>query len=572
MPVSVSSDQTGPARAARAAGVVYTPAAVAHPMVRLAIDPLARDRSADEILALRVCDPAVGEGAFLIEVVNVLAEHMVRARRKSRVRRGDLDEARQEIARTCIFGIDVDERAVAKARAATCASSSQLPVGNALEIDWGRAFPEVFARGGFDVVIANPPYVRQEQLAHHKPALKRFKTYDGVADLYVYFIELAHQLARPGGRYCLITPNKWLTAAYGRPLRSYLAEQGTVDGIVDLAQAELFRDADAFPSIMWGTTGGPRTTPIRAAKPASDVAVEIALSDAGIDHERARWGREPWHIDAPGDRRLIARLERTWTRLGDLLNQRPSRGVVTGCNRAFVIERDTRDRLLEASPSSAALIRPFIKGRDVRPWMAGRSERWILLVDHGTPIDRYPAIRDYLAELRPALEPRASSDTPGPGRKPGRYAWFELQDPVGPLVKHPAPRLLYQDIQTAPACCFDAEGIVVPDTTVWILPSSDPFLLAVLNSSLYGWYARRRFPPALNGAVRPKADYVLELPIATPDDSEQIAALVEQRIAVERDTSAHTNRRRRELDAALDDAVVDAYQLTPAERRIVAAG
>src|SRR4029079_2867444 len=100
---------------------------------------------------------------------------------------------------------------------------AQLVVGDALALEHGEP--------RYDVVVGNPPYIRQEHMTGAKSALRGFASYDGVADLYVYFIELAHRIGR---RYCLITPNKWLTAAYGRPLRAWLAEQGSVEGRADL--------------------------------------------------------------------------------------------------------------------------------------------------------------------------------------------------------------------------------------------------------------------------------------------------------------------------------------------------
>jgi hypothetical protein len=549
-------------------GVVYTPPEVTEPMTRVALEPLVRGRSADEILALRVCDPAIGEGAFLQAAIRVLGEHLVR---------GGLGpaEARARAA-SCVYGVDVDPRAVAAAQVALGAGADQLQVADALALDWAGAFPDVFARGGFDAVIGNPPYVRQEHLGAHKPLLRRFASYDGVADLYVYFLELVHRLARSGGRYCLITPNKWLTAAYGRALRTHLAAQRSVEGIVDLARSALFGDADAFPCIVWGTVGAMRDTPIRAARLPAGAAVELA--DVGAPHARQRWRADPWHIDAPADRALIDRLEARWPALREVVHGRPSRGVVTGCNRAFVLDRATRDRLLASEPAAAALIRPFLKGRDVRSWLPAEPERWILLVGHGASLAELPSVVAHLAPLRAALEPRPPGWTAAwPGRKPGSYRWYELQDPIGPLVRTRAPRLLYQDIQTAPICCLDRTGELVPDTTVWMLPSGDLYLLAVLSSPLYGWYARRRFPPALNGAVRPKREHIRHLPIATPSATHRavIEQLAEQRLELEpprragiRDAAAAA----RELDVALAAAVHDAYELSAAERALVAAG
>lgn len=493
---------------ARVAGVVYTPREVCEPMVRLALAPLR-----DDVLSLRICDPAIGEGAFLIEIVRVLAERL-----------GGRD-AKQRVAEQCIYGVDIDARAVAKARVAVedfvgapvPALRDHLRVADALSCEWPVQF---------DALVANPPYVRQELVAD-KASLRDYQVYDGVADLYVYFVELAHRIAR---RFCIVLPNKWMTAAYGRPLRELLAARGSVEGVIDF-EAGLFADADAFPCILWGTSAG-ATTPLRAGRATPPVARAL---DTGREHDRTRWQSEPWHIDTLDDAAVFDRL-RTLPTLGSLVG-RPSRGVVTGLNRAFVIDRETRDAL-----DDSGLIRPFIKGRDIRRWNAPNVERYLLLIDRGT--EPTPAIRKHLAQFREALEP-------GTGRKPGSYKWYELQDPVVPLAKSRAPRLFYQDIQSAPVCCLDATGELVPDTTVWILPSEDRFLLALLNSSFYAWYARRRFPPALNGAVRPKLEYMRALPVAQPSRSlrDKVTSLVDAQLA----GGQH--------DAELDELIDEAYGL-----------
>ena len=542
-------------------GVVYTPSAVTEPMARVALEPLLRGRTTTEILALRICDPAIGEGAFLLAAVRVIAEHLVVA--------GLAADLAPAAAAGCMFGVDIDPRAVDAARIALDVGPAQLQVADALALDWAAAFPTAFAAGGFDAVIGNPPYVRQEHLAAHKPLLRRFAAYDGVADLYVYFVELAHRLARSGGRYCLITPNKWLTAAYGRPLRGYLAGQRSVEGVVDLGRSVLFDGADAFPCVVWGTIGAAHDRPIQGARPPAGAALDLC---DGAPHPRDRWRAEPWHIDAPTDRALLERLEGRWPTLRDVATQRPSRGVVTGYNRAFVLDRTSRDRLLAAEPAAAALVRPFLKGRDIRPWTAATGDRWILLVDRGTSLDELPHVAAHLAQFRDALEPRPlDQPAASPGRKPGTYRWYELQDPVGPLIKARAPRLLYQDIQSGPACCLDLSGDTVPDTTVWMLPSADLYLLAVLNSPIYGWYAQRRFPPALNGSVRPKLEHISHFPVASPTPAQRTAIeqLVQQRIDFEPAHPAAGADPTYDLDAAIAALVHDAYELTVTECALV---
>ena len=243
-------------------------------------------------------------------------------------------------------------------------------------------------------------------------------------------------------RYCLIVPDKWLTAAYGRPLRELLAREASLEQLVDFGHG-LFADADAFPCIVAGTVGAGHRTPVRASR-VLGTSVAGALAAAGTKIPRARLGAGPWHLDRPADAVLADRLAQRWPPLAEVLPA-PSRGIVTGCNRAFVVDGATRARL-GGRADAAALVRPFLKGRDIRRWRAAEIDRYVLLIDRGTVPP--PGLRAHLAQFRDALEP-------GTGRKPGTYKWFELQDPVVPLARSRAPRLFYQDIQTGPACCLD---------------------------------------------------------------------------------------------------------------------
>jgi hypothetical protein len=533
-------------------GVVYTPRAVCEPIVRQVLTPLITGKSPREILALRICDPAVGEGAFVIEVVRVLAEAL-----------GGGPRARRAVEERCVVGADIDARAVAVARRALEAFvGARLPVlhehlrvGDSLALAW----PAV------DAMVGNPPYIRQELLGARKAALRRFEAYDGVADLYVYFLELAHRVVRPGGRYAWVVPNKFLTAAYATRLRALLTRERSVDGIVDFGRATpLFRDADAFSCVVWGTVGRPpREHPaIEAKRISRAVTVANALATPGIAHARARWQAAPWHIETRSESALLDRLARRWPRFDEVVAL-PSRGIVTGCNRAFVIDDDMRARLLDREPAASSLIRPLIRGRDIRAWRPADSGRHVLLVERGASLDNLPHLRAHLARFRDQLEPRPR-DHRGvwSGRKPGSYRWYELQDPVGALARARTPRLFYQDIQTTPACGLDDAGGAVPDTTVWIVDSDDRCLLAALNSRLYGWYARLRFPPALNGAVRPKLDYMRAFPIASPsaDLRARITELVNAQLA----------ERNRDRDRELSTLVCDAYELSRAQRALVA--
>ena len=124
--------------------------------------------------------------------------------------------------------------------------------------DWEKEFPEIFQRGGFSVVIGNPPYVRQEGLGEFKGYFqKHYKVYQSTADLYSYFIERGVSLLRDGGIFSYIVANKWMRANYGQPMRKWLKEQ-CIEEIIDFGDLQVFQGATTYPCIIRITKSAPR--------------------------------------------------------------------------------------------------------------------------------------------------------------------------------------------------------------------------------------------------------------------------------------------------------------------------
>ena len=228
----------------------------------------------DELATIRLLDPACGSGAFLIEAFDQLHNAYQQSNDRLEELRGtrtlfDLD---RQILQNNLYGVDLNEEAIEICRLSLWIKTAQrgkvltsldhsIRVGNSVvadpavhprAFDWQAAFPEVFEQGGFDVVVGNPPYVRQEWISPYKPYLQQaYKAYHGMADLYVYFYELGMRLLKPGGRLSFVVTNKWMKAGYGEPLRRFFAEEAWVESVVDFGHAkQIFEDADVFPSII----------------------------------------------------------------------------------------------------------------------------------------------------------------------------------------------------------------------------------------------------------------------------------------------------------------------------------
>ncbi len=187
---------------------------------------------------------------------------------------------------------------------------------------WRERFPEVFKRGGFDAVIGNPPYVRQERLGPIKPHLQRaFRAYHGMADLYVYFYGRGLDLLKPGGRLAYVVTNKWMKAGYGEPLRKLFAEASWVESVVDFGHAKsFFPDADVFPCFL--IVRKPDASP-RPTRPASVViprdlarldSLPALVAGASIAVRTSALGAEGWNLSRRPSRICLPRSRGTGCR------------------------------------------------------------------------------------------------------------------------------------------------------------------------------------------------------------------------------------------------------------------
>jgi Eco57I restriction-modification methylase len=272
---------------------------------------------------------------------------------------------------------------------------------------WELEFPEVFfdrfgqhkgAAAGFDVVIGNPPYVRQEELGLLKPyfAAAYPETYRGVADLYVYFYQQGLRLTRTGGRMSYIVTNKWMRAEYGEPLRAYFAKEGALERIIDFGHAPIFEDADVFPCILVlekppllreqdplmerqvQVMSFPRAELDRAIR--NKVSLKYYVSEHSESVPYGRFGRGPWNLESSPVEDLLEKIRRIGVPLAEYAGVKPYRGVLTGLNEAFLIDTPTRDRLLRDDPRAAAIIKPYLRGQDIKRWSPQWADLWMIVL------------------------------------------------------------------------------------------------------------------------------------------------------------------------------------------------
>ena len=355
--------------------------------------------------------------------------------------------------------------------------------------DWKAEFPAIFQAGGFDAVIGNPPYVRQESLADFKDYFSRhYEAFDGVADLYTYFMENGLRLLRDRGLFSIIVSSSFLRTTYGKPLRSTLKRHAAVLRIVDFGGLPVFANAkDTYVCIPLLEKGA-EAAQVEVCKVPSlevqDVSQYVAAHRFTIPHQRL--SAEAWSLKSDDEAQVFAKVLKAGKPLGEYVERRFFRGVTSGLNEAFIIDNETKKSLIAQDRRSSELIKPLLGGEDVRRYIFKAPGQWLIFTRRGVDIDQYKAIRKHLERWKDDLSPKRNKKAKR-GRKPGRYKWYEIQDDVAYYDIFDRPKLIFPDICKGPRFCLDIEGHYLANTA-YCLGSDDLYLLGILNSRLF-WFA-----------------------------------------------------------------------------------
>ncbi|MEG4851037.1 TaqI-like C-terminal specificity domain-containing protein [Microcoleus sp. B5-D4] len=369
---------------------------------------------------------------------------------------------------------------------------------------------------GFDVCIGNPPYVRQEQIKEFKPIFKsQYDCYTGVADLYVYFYEQGLKLLKNQGILCYISSNKYFRSGYGEKLRKFLGNESTIQQLIDFGDAPIFT-AIAYPSIIIASKEQPKNHQTRVlnwefGQPVDQFA--SVFENQSFLMAQKELTADGWRLESSTVLNLLEKLRTTGTPLGEYVNGRFYRGILTGFNDAFVVDRETRDRLITEHPSSAEVLKPFLRGRDVKRWRVEYQNLWLIFTRRGIDIKKYPAIENYLSQYQEKL-------TPGTGRKAGTYKWYEIQDNIAYWQDFEQPKIVYPDIAIRCEFAFDTNSFY-PDCTLFLIPAESKYLLGFLNSGMIQFFINQICPAVRGDFKRFKSIYVSQISIPTTTEPQR---------------------------------------------------
>lgn len=430
---------------------------------------------------------------------------------------------------------------------------------------------------GFDIVIGNPPYVRQEDIRELKLALKEEfgEFFKGTADLYTYFYKKGIELLKPGGLLAFITPNKFMSTAYGDNTRRLLTEEAHPVVLIDFNELPVF-EATTYPLIALIEKGPPASNAEFVSLPEKELA-KSDLADPATAVRKYAFRQpvstlrpEKWLFEEPEVLALLEKLRATSIPLGKYVNYKIFYGVKTGLNEAFVINTDTRQRLIEEDPRSAEVIKPWLRGRDIRKWFEDESGLFIINIQSSTNknwswSDRldaefvfkkeYPAIHQHLTS-DPILFERIKSRA-----DQGRY-WWELRA-CAYNEAFSEPKLVWGDIAQHFRAIYDTSGALVGNTA-YIMPVKDTHLLSILHSKVIDWFVNKTLPAIMGKSYRFIYQNIVNLPVPATDKEQHmlLTSLANQILDLK---SVLPDADIRELERKIDRIIFSLFKLTPAE-------
>ena len=415
---------------------------------------------------------------------------------------------------------------------------------------------------GFDVVIGNPPYVRQEKIKELKPTLKdQYDCYTGTADLYVYFYERGFQMLRGDGILTYISSNKYFRSAYGKKLRDFLARQATLSQLIDFGDAPVFTSI-AYPSIITASKAHAQGNHLRALNWELGPSIDefgTVFRTKGFTMSQDALTVEGWRLTSPNVLNLLEKLYSVGKPLSEYVNGRLYRGIVTGLNEAFVVDKDTRDRLIVEHSSSSEILKPFLRGRDVNRWQIENSNLYLCYIGWELPIKKYPAIYAHLKEFEDRLKAR-------PEVKQGRVPWYALSRYASDYWQEfEQPQIVWGNLAQYPKFAFADAGFYL-SAPATMMVSNSKYLLGIMNSRITRYLVSQSAAERQGGFLEFKPMYIS--PIAIPDqpENEGISALVNQILDAK---LINPDEEVPELENEIDQIVYSLYNLTPEEITIV---
>ena len=404
------------------------------------------------------------------------------------------------------------------------------PSANAEFFLWHLWFAEVFDKGGFDIVIGNPPYI-QLQSDHgklgdlYKPC--GYETFAKTGDIYCLFYERGWQILSGGGHLCYITSNKWMRAGYGEATRKFFAKKTDPQLLIDFAGEKIFESATVDTNILLFEKSIKNRGKTLCCIGTSECRKDLSVFVKQCSTQCAFTSADSWVILSPIEQSIKRKIEAVGTPLKEWDIQ-INYGIKTGCNEAFIIDEAKRSEILANCHDAAerkrtsALIRPILRGRDIKRYAYEWAHLYIIATFPAKHLDieDYPAVKKHLLSFGMERLEQTGKEHVVNGeriksRKKSGNKWFETQDAIAYMDDFAKPKIVWGNLSLNAAFAKAPSGMFINAPCVMITPFSSS-LLTILNSKLGDWYIRQLGVTRNGGYFEYKPMFVEQLPVPKP--------------------------------------------------------
>jgi len=474
-----------------------------------------------------------------------------------------------------LFGVDLNEESVEIAKLSLWLRtakkdrklndlSNNIKCGNSLIDDpeiagnkafnWEKEFPQIFAKGGFDVVIGNPPYVRLESIKEVSIGLEKinYKTYEKRGDLYALFVEKGLKILKEKGIISYIMPNKWLQAAYGKPLREFILNYELRE-LIDFGDFQIFEGATTYPCIFNIKKDTPKeyiNISVLQEDNKSDFFTEVLKAREVFEHNE--FNNDTWVISSRKNKKLLNKVSSKFKSLSKSINYY-NRGIIPGLSEAFIIDELKKEDFLKEDSNYKKIIGSLLRGRDITRYGIPSKEDldYIILAGFGSfkyLEKEYNGIYNYLCQFEEKLKNRGQCKGSKPTEdKPffGQHHWLELDNnPTEEyLNQFLQSKIMYQVFQVKPNFIFDEQGLYC-NNSMWIIPTTDKGLLAILNSKM-GWWLITQYCTQIQNGYQLIWKYFGQIPIA--ETTKELGEKADQMLLLNKELQELTKKFQRTL-------------------------
>lgn len=405
---------------------------------------------------------------------------------------------------------------------------------------------------GFDIVISNPPYVRQERIKY-KNLLSNYAIFNSTSDLYTYFFEMGFSNLRESGVLSYITSSKYGRTVYGSSLRSLIANEKSIDYLVDYGTDHVFT-AITNTWVIQVTNKEPETSSI--------YRYFESIDSPPIEKLQSELSGKAWSFSGQVEERILSRMDECGTKLVNLPYSINS-GIKTGCDKAFVVSEEVAKELIEKDSKNAEIIKPVLRGRDIFRYKPCISKDWLLVTRDGINIkNNFPSIARFLEKKDKELEGRASS------RGDRGTSWMNLR-PCAYYELIENKKIIFQRISDVNNFTLSTNSEYLMNT-LWMINGEDlEYLLGILNSRLIRFYMKNRVAPSTGMATLEWTKFAVEqLPIpvvtsAMKSKADELRNLVKKRLKVT-DTNSDS-KSSIDLENSIEELVFELYGLVKAD-------